>query len=236
MQNNKEEKKVVMLITAHPDDSEFGAGGTVAKWAKEGRKIIYVVCTNGDKGTSDVNMTSENLAIIREKEQREAARVLGVTDVNFLGYPDGWIEALRISRKTGEMINCTIPDIVITHDPQHRYMGHRDHRVTGMVAMDAVFPYSRDHLFYPEHRAEGLMGHKVGEVYFTGSEEPNTFIDISETFDVKVKALSCHVSQVGEHSQDWDAWVKRMAERAAFAGRSRNLPLAEAFRRIEVRR
>ena len=237
MEEKAPEKKTVMLITAHPDDSEFGAGGTVAKWVKEGRDVIYVVCTNGDKGSADPEMTSERLAVIREEEQRKAAAVLGVKEVNFLGYPDGWLEDTPEFRgKLVRMIRKYRPDLVITHDPHHRYMGHHDHRVTGVVALDAVFPYSRDHLFYPEHKAEGLTGHKVMEVYFTGSEDPDVFVDITDTFQTKLKALSCHVSQLGDHTNDWDVWAKRMEERSASLGRSRNMPLAEAFRRLELRR
>jgi LmbE family N-acetylglucosaminyl deacetylase len=182
-------------------------------------------------------MTSERLAIIREKEQRKAAKVLGVSEVIFLGYPDGGLEDTSEFRgKLVRLLRKYRPDVVITHDPKLRYMGHRDHRIAGTVAMDAIFPYSRDHLFYPEHKAEGLLPHKVKEVYFTGAEDPDTFIDISETFEIKVKAIGCHVSQVGERSLDWENWVKQMAQRSAAVGKSHGIQLAEAFRKIEPRR
>jgi LmbE family N-acetylglucosaminyl deacetylase len=237
MEDKTENKKIVMVIAAHPDDSEFGSGGTIAKWVREGQQVICVVCTNGDKGTSDDSMTSEKLARIREQEQREAAKVLGVSEVIFLGYPDGGLEDTAEFRgKLVRLLRKYRPDVVITHDPKLRYMGHRDHRIAGIVAMDAIFPYSRDHLFYPEHKAEGLLPHKVKEVYFTGTEDPDIFIDISETFETKVKAISCHVSQVGERSKDWENWVKQMAQRSAAVGKSHGLALAEAFRKIEPRR
>ena len=232
-----EDKKIVMVVTAHPDDSEFAAAGTMAKWVMEGREVIYVVCTNGDKGSSDPDMASERLAKIREQEQREAAKVLGISEVVFLGHPDGGLEDTPAFR--GELVRLIRkyrPDIVMTHDPYRRYMGHRDHRITGIVTLDAIFPYARDHLFYPEHKAEGLKPYKVREVYLLGSEEPDTFVDISETFALKMKAVSCHVSQIGEHSDDWENWVKQRAERAAAVGQSRGLSLAEAFRRIEILR
>jgi LmbE family N-acetylglucosaminyl deacetylase len=232
-----EDKKVLMVVAAHPDDPEFGAGGTVAKWIKEGWQAIYVICTNGDKGTPDPNMTSEKLATIREQEQRNAAMVLGVSEVVFLRYPDGELmDGPEFRGKLVRLIRKYRPDIVITHDPNRRYMGHHDHRTTGIVCMDAVFPYSRDHLFYPEHKAEGLMPHKVGEVYLTGSEEPNKFVDISETFTLKMKAISCHVSQVGNHTDDWETWVKGRREQALAMGKERGIPLAEAFHRVEIRR
>ena len=213
MEDMIENKKMVMVIAAHPDDSEFASGGTIARWVKEGQQVVCVVCTNGDKGTSDDNMTSERLAGIREKEQREAAQVLGVSEVIFLGYPDGGLEDTSEFRgKLVRLLRMFRPDVVITHDPKLRYMGHRDHRIAGTVAMDAIFPYSRDHLFYPEHQAEGLRPHKVKEVYFTGAEDPDFFVDISETFEIKIKAIGCHISQVGDHSQDWENWVDRMDE------------------------
>ena len=226
-----------MVMAAHPDDSEFGCGGTIAKWVNEGQEVICIVCTNGDKGTSDENMTSEKLAAIREQEQREASKVLGVSEVIFLGYPDGGLEDTAEFRgKLVRLLRKYRPEVVITHDPKLRYMGHRDHRLAGIVAMDAIFPYSRDHLFYPEHKAEGLLPHKVKEVYFTGAEDPDVFIDISETFEFKVKAIGCHVSQVGDHSGDWATWVDQMARRSAAVGKSHGLLLAEAFKKIEPRR
>ncbi len=226
-----------MVIAAHPDDPEFGAGGTIAKLVKEGWQTIYVICTNGDKGTSDPSMTSEKLSAIREKEQRNAAKVLGVSDLVFLGHPDGWlIDGPEFRGELVRLIRKYRPDLVITHDPHRKYIAHHDHRITGIVGMDAIFPYSRDHLFYPEHKAEGLMPHKVYEVYLMGSEDPNQFVDISETFSLKMKAISCHVSQVSNHSDDWDLWLKARREQAAATGKAQGMPLAEAFRRIEIRR
>jgi LmbE family N-acetylglucosaminyl deacetylase len=232
-----EDSKVLMVIAAHPDDPEFGAGGTVAKLVREGWQTIYVICTNGDKGTSDLSMTSVKLAKLREQEQRNAAKVLGISDLVFLGHPDGWLaddpefrgELVRLIRKYR-------PALVITHDPHRKYMAHHDHRITGIVSMDAIFPYSRDHLFYPEHQAEGLMPHKVNEVYLMGSEDPNKFVDISETFPLKMEAIRRHFSQVGHHADDWDMWIKARREQAASTGKEHGVPLAEAFHRIEIRR
>src|ERR1035437_7445894 len=127
------EKRVVMVVAAHPDDCEVGVGGTVVKWVKEGQEVICVVCTNGDKGSSDQNMTSAKLAEIREKEQRAASAVLGVKEVIFLGYPDGWLEDTPEFRgKLVRLIRRYQPDMVITHDPHRKYLAHRDHRTTGM--------------------------------------------------------------------------------------------------------
>jgi len=233
----QEPKKTAMIIGAHPDDPDFGAGGTVGKWIKEGVDVVYVVCTNGDKGSSDPEMTSERLAEIRTKEQLAAAAVLGVREVIFLGYPDGGLVETEVFRgQLVRLIRKFRPDTVITHDPYRKYMSHHDHRIAGQVALDAVFPYSRDYLFYPEHRKEGLTPFKVGEVLLAGSEDPNYFSDIADTFDLKTKAISCHASQVGDHSQDFEKWAAEFKKRmVAMMGRP-NMPYCESFRRMEIRR
>ena len=232
-----EDKKTFMVVAAHPDDPEFGAGGTVAKYVREGWRAVYVICTNGDKGTPDPEMTSERLAIIREQEQKDAAKVLGVSEVIFLGHPDGWLEdGPEFRGELVRLIRKYRPELVITHDPTRKYMGHHDHRITGQVCMDAVFPYCRDHLFYPEHKAEGLTPFKVGEMYLTGAEEPNKYVDITETFDLKMKAIACHVSQVGNHAGDWESWVKTRRAQMEAMSKERGMPLSEAFHRIEIRR
>ncbi len=161
-----QDKKVVMVVCSHPDDSEFAVAGTVAKWVREGREVIDVICTNGDKGSSDPDMTPDRLAGIREQEQRAAAKVLGISEVVFLGHPDGGLEDSPAFR--GELVRLIRkyrPDLVMTHDPYRPYRGHRDHRITGLVTLDAIYPYARGHLFYPEHRAEGLKPYSVREVY-----------------------------------------------------------------------
>ena len=227
-----EDRTRVMAILAHPDDAEFTCAGTVARWVDEGREVIYLVCTNGDKGTSDPEMTPERLARIREQEQREAAQVLGVKGVVFLGHPDGGLEDTPQFR--GEVvreIRRYRPDIVLTSDPYRRYMQHRDHRMAGIVALDAVYPYARDHLFYPEHLAQGLQPHKVKEVYIWGSDNPNTFIDITATFERKLEALSRHQSQF--RSWRWEQVKERMRRMAASYGQGQGMELAEAFYRIE---
>ena len=131
----------ILIITAHPDDAEFGVAGTVARWTREGKQVVYVVCTNGDKGTSDRSLKPEQLAEIRKKEQEAAAKVLGVSEVRFLGYPDQELEDTSEFRKElVRMIRIYRPKIVVTSDPYRRYLWHRDHRIAGQVTLDAVFP------------------------------------------------------------------------------------------------
>jgi LmbE family N-acetylglucosaminyl deacetylase len=221
----------LMVITAHPDDAEFGAAGTVAQWAQAGKSVVYVVCTNGDKGTSDRTLTPEKLIPIRQKEQREACAVLGVGDVVFLGYEDQALEETPAFRKhLVEMIRTYRPHTVITLDPYRKYLWHRDHRIVGQVVMDAVFPFARDHMAYPDLLDRGLEPHKVREVLFFGTEEINYYSDIAATFDVKLAALSCHHSQVSNLGNgDLGTWLRN---RCRLLAKGSDHELAEAFHRV----
>jgi LmbE family N-acetylglucosaminyl deacetylase len=223
----------VLVIAAHPDDSEFGAAGTVALWVQAGRRVTYVVCTSGEKGTSDPLLTPELLAPIREEEQRAAARTLGVQEVVFLRRPDQGLEDTAEFRKLiVRMIRTVRPSIVMTSDPYRRYIWHRDHRIIGQVVLDAVFPFARDHLSYPDLLAEGLAPHKVQELYFWGAEDINRRSDITATFDLKIAALRCHKTQVREFKRgDPEAWLRQRCREMA-AGES--FGLAEAFHYVEA--
>ncbi|MBF8264501.1 MAG: PIG-L family deacetylase [Dehalococcoidia bacterium] len=217
----------ILVVCPHPDDGEFGAAGTIAKWTDEGKEVFYVICTNGDKGSSDPNMTSERLAKIRRQEQQAAADVLGVKEVIFLDYPDGGLEDTPQFRgDIVRLIRYFKPKVLLTSDPYRKYIWHRDHRITGRVALDAVFPYARDRLSYPEHEAAGLSPHKVEEIYCWSSDEPNVCIDISATFERKLKSLQCHISQVGGRGGRLE---DRVRDRAAMMGKEKGVPLAEAF-------
>ena len=224
-----------LAIFAHPDDAEFGCAGVAAKWARRGTEVYYVVCTTGDKGSSDPEMTSERLAAIREREQREAAAVLGVREVVMLRYGDGELEDTRdLRRDIVRAVRRFRPDVVFTSNPfvNNRHV-HRDHRVAGQVVLDAVFPYARDHLHFPELRKEGLEPHKTPLALLWGAEDPDVSIDITETIEAKIEALMCHRSQfVGRAEQVAErvrAWTRE-------AGRRADVPYAEAFRKIQFRR
>jgi len=223
----------LMVVTPHPDDAEFGVAGTVARLTKEGKQVVYVVCTNGDKGTSDRDMKPEKLAEIRENEQLTAAKLLGVKEVVFLGYPDQGLEdGHDFRRNLVRAIRRFKPFAVATADPYRKYMWHRDHRVAGIVTLDAVFPYSRDHLSYPELLDEGLEPHKVREMWFWGAEEPNYRLDITDTLDIKMAALACHQSQVGDIPPEMKA---RMKDWARMNAKGEKFEFAEAFYRLEMR-
>lgn len=224
----------VMVIAPHPDDPEFGAGGTVASWAAEGKTVIYVICTNGNKGSSDPEMTSEKLVAIRRIEQLEAARTLGVKEVIFLDHDDQSLEDTpAFRRELVIQIRTFKPQIVLATDPYRRYIWHRDHRICGQVVLDAVFPSARDRLAYPDLVEAGLLPHKVKELYFFGAEQPNHFTDVTATFSVKMAALRCHKSQVGKFPGDWEENYRKTLSRNAA---DRGFELAEAFYRVELPR
>jgi len=226
-------KADIMVIAPHTDDGEFGIAGTVAKWTQEGKTVVYVICTNGDKGTSDPAMNPAELVKIREKEQWEAARILGVKDVVFLGYPDQGLEDTAEFRKEiVRQIRAYRPYTVATTDPYRKYIWHRDHRITGQVVMDAVYPFARDHLAYPDLLAQGYQPHKVKEVLCWGTDDPNYWSDITETFEIKFKALCCHRSQVG--SRDNRQLYEGLKARAADMAKGKGFALAEAFHRVEI--
>lgn len=224
-----------MVISPHPDDSEFGTAGTVAKMVQQGKAAVYVICTNGDKGTDDLNMKPAELAKIREKEQLAAAGALGVKEVVFLRYPDQSLEDTADFREAiVRQIRSHRPELIITSDPYRRYFWHRDHRITGRVVLDAVFPYARDVWAYPSMIEEGLKPHKVKKVWLWASEEKdiNFRSDITETFEIKLKALRCHKSQIKEpFASEMEKWL---CQRAKDMAEGENFQLAEAFHQVEV--
>lgn len=228
------ESKRALVIVAHPDDAEFLCAGSVARWVSEGWDVGYVLVTSGDKGSSDEEMTSERLAVIREEEQRAAAKVLGVSTCVFLGHPDGFVEDTAELR--GELvreIRRFKPDVVVTWDPYRVGHNHRDHRLTGQAALDAAYPLSRSRLYYPEHLAEGLEPHRAKEALLAGSDRANYHVDVSDFFRTKMKALRCHKSQLGRYP--FSEVRKRVRQRMAEAGKEAGFKLAEGFHRLEWR-
>lgn len=223
----------IMVISAHPDDAEFGTAGSVAKWTREGRRVVYVICTSGEKGTSDPGIKPEALAKIREKEQQDAADILGVSDVVFLRYPDQGLEDTPDFRKEiVRHIRKYQPEIIVTSDPYRRYIWHRDHRIIGQVTLDAVYPYARDHLAYPDLIAEGFMPHKAKEILFWGTEDVNFHVDITETFQLKLAALQCHRSQIEKFRfPDLEKWLRERCEKMAEGS---GFDIAEAFHQVIV--
>ncbi len=225
-----------LVVMPHPDDVESRMGGTVARWTREGKEVIYVVCTNGDKGTGDPNMQPEELARVREREQLAAAETLGVREVVFLRYPDQGLEDTPEFRKEiVRLIRTYRPDTVVAVDSYGRYIDHRDHRIAARVTLDAIFPYASGTHSYPDLLEEGLQPHRVKEVLICGTRDPNYYVDITDTIDVKIAALRCHRSQVG-----YRPWVARwrvarwMRQWAKSSAEGQDYELGEAFNREEI--
>jgi len=240
-----------MVIGAHPDDDDFGAAGTSALWVKQGKKVVWVVMTDGTEGSEVPSFNDRELMLTREQEQRAACEVLGVQAVEFLRFPDGHLHNSEEARKAVvQLIRKYRPRVIITHDPtQHifaydpdekpdetAYLNHPDHRATGNIVLDAIFPAAGNPRTYRELLAEGLLPYRVHEVYFFMSMQDNTYIDIGETIELKARGLKCHATQFEE---DWDAlkMIKEWgAETAKEAKEKKGLEIeyAESFRRIKL--
>jgi LmbE family N-acetylglucosaminyl deacetylase len=223
-----------MFIYAHPDDIEFGVAGTAARWAKNGCQVVYVLITDGNVGSHEEGMTAAKLAEIRRAEQTAAADVVGAKCV-FLGYHDGMLQpSLELRKELVRLIRQYKPNVVVCGDPtmyfpSDDYINHPDHRAAAQAAIDAVFPAAEMTLLYPDLAAEGLVGHKPNYVFVSFTPDPNYFVDISETIDLKIEALLKHSSQLG----DWDpgTMIKEWNEER---GKKVGFKYAEAFRRITL--
>ena len=232
----EESPQRALVVIPHPDDAEFWCAGTVATWVKAGASVHYLLCTDGGKGASDGEMTSSELAAVREREQQEAANILGVQDVVMLHHPDGELEDTKDFRKEiVREIRRVQPEVLLCPEPYRKNLAwHRDHRITGQVSLDAVFPYARDHLHFLElWEQEGLETHKTGTVLFWGAEQPDTHIDISDSISVKVRAVLAHKSQMKSRTESQvEEFVK---EWATNAGADQDIGYAEAFRKVTFR-
>jgi LmbE family N-acetylglucosaminyl deacetylase len=232
-EQEQEEYKTYMWVVAHPDDAEFSSAGTIARFAREGKKVIIIQVTSGQRGTTDRSYTPETLAETREAEETEAAKRLGAAELIFLREPDGYlVPDIALREKITKQIRVFKPDVIVTHDPFRPYALHPDHRAVGLATHDAVYPTARDHLYFPEHLAAGLEPHKTAEIWYFGAEEPNRFIDITDTFDIKVHSLLAHKSQVG----DGDGLADRLRERHLEQAEGQDFELAETYRATQMRR
>jgi LmbE family N-acetylglucosaminyl deacetylase len=229
-----------MVIFAHPDDAEIGSGGVIARWIAAGCDVAYVLCTNGQAGTADRGLSPSELVARRAAEQRAAADFMGVHHVEMLGYPDGELEDTRAF--LGDVVHAIRrhrPHTVFVHDP-HRMQGfqHRDHRKAGIVTTDAVYPYARDHLHFPEHiTREGLEPHKVRELWYWGADEPNVIVDVTDSIDRQIAAVIRHQSQVpGFNIPEGTSMGERLKKNAAELAAGYGFELGAAFRRLVARR
>jgi len=225
----------VLVFSAHPDDADFGCSGTIAKWTKEGREVHYCILTDGRKGKQKRNIHDNELVKIRESEQRNAAKVLGAKDVVFLREKDSELQHTKeLRKKLVKVIRRIKPDIVMCFDPANRsfdnfYRFHRDHRISGEIVFDAVYPDAGNDAFFPE-LTKAYPPHKIKEAWFYATNNPNVFVDISKTIDKKLEALKQHKSQIinfDEVEQRIKSWAREFGKRA-------KVKYAEGFRKVEL--
>ena len=228
-----------MVIFAHPDDAEIGSGGVVARWVAAGCEVTYVLCTTGDAGTSERSLAPAALATKRADEQRAAADFMGVKNLVMLGYPDGGLEDTR--EFLGDVVRAIRqyrPHTVFAHDPYRiRGFQHRDHRKAGIVTTDAVYPFARDHLHFPEHlQQDGLEPHKVRQLWYWGMDEPDVIVDVSDSIDRQIAALVRHESQVaGFNVAAGETIGERVKRNAAALARDYGFRYGAGFRRLVAR-
>jgi LmbE family N-acetylglucosaminyl deacetylase len=229
----------VLGVFAHPDDAEIGAGGTMAKWASQGREVHLLILTNGNKGSQVVGLDADELAATRAAETVAAGRVLGLHDVRVLETPDGELENVHgVRAAVVRRIREIKPQVVLSCDPTtwfigNRYVNHADHRAAGAVACDSVFPGAGNPQFFPDQIDEGLEAWDVPELWLSWTTEPNHHEDITGHMRTKLDALGAHTSQVQDDMLGFfEEWLPL---EAAEAGKAIGVEHAESFRRLELR-
>jgi len=224
----------ILVVTAHPDDVDFGAAGSIATWTDQGIQVSYCIVTDGDAGGFDEAVTRADMAVLRREEQTAAAAEVGVTDLHFLGYPDGrLVPSLELRRDISRVIRQVRPQRVVTQSPQRNWQrifaSHPDHLATGEAALCAVYPDSRNPFAHPELLTEGFEPHTVAEVWLMGGPEPDAVVDVTDNFPRKVAALRRHASQVS-HREDLEDMLRGWLTTIAQANGLPEGRLAEAFR------
>ena len=233
----RDEPYHIVVTAAHHDDIEFGAAGSVARWIQEeGATVTYVIITDGGSGSNDPDISREELVALRRAEQIKAAGIVGVTDIRFLDYPDGSLQAtLDLRRDITRVIRETKPYRVVCQDPttvfvRSQYINHPDHRAAGEATLYAAFPSAETRPIFPELLAEGHEPHKIGELYLNLSLQATHFVDISDTFDLKMQSLGAHVSQIGA-GEDFENGAKKwITEFGREAGKTVGVDFAEFYR------
>jgi LmbE family N-acetylglucosaminyl deacetylase len=229
----------ILVITAHPDDVDFGAAGTVARWTGAGTEVSYCIVTDGDAGGSDHSISRPEMATLRRAEQTAAAKHVGVDTIRFLGYPDGRLEAtIELRKDLARVIRQVRPDRLMCPSPERNYArlgaSHPDHRAAGSAALDAVYPDARNPFAFPDLLGEeGLDAWIVREVWVSGTPAPNHYVDITEVFSRKVAALRAHVSQTG-HMDGIEDMLRGWLARSAAQGGLPDGRLAEAFQVLDT--
>ena len=233
-----EEIKRILVVMAHPDDCDFGAGGTIAHWTAKGIAVSYCIITNGDQGGEESGIPLEEMPKVRQKEQRDAGRALGVTSIQFLNHRDGWLmPSIELRKEIVREIRRAKPDRMVIQSPERNWdrigASHPDHLAAGETAIQAVYPDARNPFAFTDLRAEGFEPWRVREVWVTGSPNPNHFVDITETFDKKMAALRAHVSQTA-HNKELENMVRGWGERNAQSQGLAEGRIAEIFKIVNT--
>jgi LmbE family N-acetylglucosaminyl deacetylase len=218
---NDDEIKRVLVVMAHPDDCDFGAGGTIAQWSAKGIQVSYCIITNGDQGGEESGIPLEEMAQVRQKEQRDAGAALGVSDITYLNYRDGWLmPSIELRKEIVKAIRIAKPDRMVVQSPERNweriFASHPDHLAAGETAIQAVYPDARNPYAFTDLKEAGFEPWRVREVWMTGSPTPNHFVDITDTFSKKMAALHAHVSQTA-HNKELEKMVREWGERNAQA-------------------
>ena len=229
----------VLVVTAHPDDCDFGAAGTIAKWSATGIKVSYCICTNGDQGGEDPSVPREEMPKIRQREQRDAGKVVGVEDITFLNYRDGWlVPTIELRKDIVRQIRITRPQRMLIQSPDRNwdrlFASHPDHMAAGEAAIQAVYPDSRNPFAFEDLlKDEGLEPWRVQEVWVMSTQNPDHYVDITDVFDKKMKALDAHVSQTA-HNPNLEKMVREWGEKNAAANNLAEGSIAEVFKIINT--
>jgi LmbE family N-acetylglucosaminyl deacetylase len=235
---NDDEIKRVLVVMAHPDDCDFGAGGTIAQWSAKGIRVSYCIITNGDQGGEESGIPLEQMAQVRQKEQRDAGAALGVSDITFLNYRDGWLmPSIELRKEIVKAIRIAKPDRMLVQSPERNweriFASHPDHLAAGETAIQAVYPDARNPYAFTDLKEAGFEPWRVREVWMTGSPTPNHFVDITDTFSKKMAALHSHVSQTA-HNKELERMVREWGERNAQAQGLAEGRVAEVFKVINT--
>ena len=233
-----EEIKRILVVMAHPDDCDFGAGGTIAQWTSRGIEVSYCIITNGDQGGEESGIPLEEMPAVRQREQREAGAILGVTDIRFLNYRDGSLfPTLELRKDIVREIRRSRPDRMLIQSPQRNYerifASHPDHLAAGETAMQAVYPDSRNPFAFTDLKADGFEPWRVREVWMTGTTTPNHYVDITSTIDKKIAALHAHASQTA-HNKELEEMIRMWGERNAQSQGLESGRLAEIFQVVNT--
>jgi LmbE family N-acetylglucosaminyl deacetylase len=227
----------ILTVTAHPDDVDFGAAGSVAAWTAAGAHVTYCVVTDGDAGGFDPSVPRSEIPAIRRAEQTAAAAAVGVTDLIWLGHPDGRVQpTLELRRDIARVIRLVRPQRVLCPSPERLwdrlFASHPDHLATGEATMCAVYPDARNQFAFPELAAEGLEPHTVDEVWVMAAPSADVYVDVTDTFPAKVAALRAHVSQETDRGGRLEVWLRGWLSATAVQAGWGDGRLAEGFRRI----